>query len=163
MKTKLLPFLLLIFCITAKAQNATAYHYYWVNCNLAEKNLYVFTVPKAFIYIKGSTYVFAPFELEKLAEQRIESFAKQIDPDWTGLYINQLSNGSSTGLLSYQATYQDLQSKMQLVYRENQKLSYRQKAVEVVLINLETGNVTSQYTLPATSDSNKRSGAASAY
>lgn len=163
MKTKLFTLLLLILCISVKAQNAIAYNYYAVNCNLTDKNLYVFTVPKAFTYIKGSTYIFAPIVLEKLAEDRIEGFAKQMDPDWSGLYINQLSNGSDTGVSGYQATYQDMQSKMQLIYRENQKLSYRQKPVEIVLINLETGSVTSQYTLPQTLDSNKRGGTVSAY
>ena len=118
---------------------------------------------KVSLTIKGSNYVFAPIALEKLAEERIENYAKQIDPNWTGLYVNQLSNGSNTGLLGYQSTYQDLQSKIQLIYRENQKLSYRQKPVEIVLINLKTGSVNSQYTLPATSAGNKRSGAANAY
>ena len=52
MKTKLLTLLLLIFCLTAKAQKTTAYNYYAVNCNLADKDLYVFTVPKGFPYNK---------------------------------------------------------------------------------------------------------------
>lgn len=163
MKTNIIFVLLFFaFCTVAKAQHATAFTYYFVNCNLESNDVYVFTTPKAFTYIKGSTYVFAPFELEKLAEKRIGNVVKQIDTSWTGLYSNQLSNGNRIGLESYESTYQEIRSYMLKLYQNKQNQTYRDKETNIILLSLETGEVLSKSTLPASSASTRRSGTANA-
>lgn len=150
MKTKLLLAILLLSSFALKAQNETAYNYYTINQSLAGKDVYVFTTPKPFKYIKGSNYVFAPVGFEKIAKQSVENKLKTLDPSFNGLYVNQISNGTRTSFKNLQSTNQEIKDKMMEVYNYQKNQNYH-GAVIILLIDLDTGASLNEYSLSASS------------
>ncbi|HEY5368918.1 MAG TPA: hypothetical protein VIJ75_07995 [Hanamia sp.] len=147
---------------TAKVQEVTAYAYYFVNKTLNGKDIYIFTSPKPFKYTKGSAYVFNPVEFEKMAEQTIQTKLKIFDPSFDGLYENQISNGGNTSFKNLQNTKEEIKEKMAKLYQSQQKEQYRASAVEIIQIDIATGKLLSEYTLPASQLNNNKSGAGNA-
>lgn len=146
MKTKIL-ILGLLLSLSSKAQQATAYTNFTANVNLSNKDVYVFVVPQPFKYTRGATYVFAPIDLKKKAELAIEKKLKSWDPEWSGLYVNQLIEGVS--LLSYQETVENIKNKIGEIYKRQQALSYRGKDTEIIIMDPGSGNILSSTALKA--------------
>lgn len=158
---KIALFITLLFCsIVSKAQNAAAYAYYTAFGNTSGTDFYVFTSPKAFKYIKGSIYVFAPVTYEELAKKSIEAKVKTIDPSWTGLYVNQAIENVS--MSNYNDTRNEIEKKMKDLYQTNQSRSYRGNAVKIIMIDMETAQVVSELSLNATSLKNNNGSAGNA-
>ena len=162
MKTKFIASIFNLSALTLKAQNATAYAYYFVNKDIGSKDVYIFTSPRSFQYVKGSSYVFNPAEFERIARKLIENRLKSYDPSFNGLYVNQLSNGSNTSFKDLKNTNQEIHDKMIRLYQAQQKEQYRPKAVEIVQVDMETGRTLSEYTLAATKLKSPKKGAGNA-
>jgi len=159
MKTKILGSILVILSLRLQAQNATAYQWYFINKNLGGADAYIFTSPKSFTYAKGSSYVFAPVSIEKMAQRSIETALESIDASSNGLYVNQISNGARTSFKDEYATMEEIKDQMSKLYRIKQQ-EVRNSDIKIVLIDITDGETISEYSLTATKNNSYRRGAA---